>query len=127
MSRRTGRVFWVIGGVLELVGTAAGGDMVVAGGLEAWWRREARSRGRFRAGTIAAGAAGGRRCRSGGQRGRSEPACGAVGILERGCGRQAGGQAQDDLAGVVDYASGDAEQHSARELGLAAARQVPWG
>jgi hypothetical protein len=48
-----------------------------------------------------------------------------VGARERGRGWQAGGEPQDDLAGVVDDAGGDAEQHPAHELGLAAAREMP--
>ena len=58
---------------------------------------------------VLAGRGRGRRCRRPGRRAR----------------RQSGGEAQDDLAGVVDDAGGDAEQHPAHELRLAAARQMP--
>src|SRR5215207_1509539 len=60
-----------------------------------------------------------------GERGWREAAGGVVGARERLAGWQAGGQAQDDLAGVVDDAGGHAEQHAAHELGLAAAREMP--
>ena len=81
----------------------------------------------FWAGVIAAGPAVWVSVGSGGERGWGEAARGGVGGLEGGRGRQAGGETQDDLPGVVDDAGRDAEQHPAHKLGLAAAREVPWG
>src|SRR4051812_99220 len=148
MSKRTRRVFWAVGSVLDVAGGGAGGGVVVGGGV--WggggvggaaggggagrgggggggrrgggWRGGAGGSGRGRSGW---GAASGSSVGSGREGGWSEPAGGAVGGLEGGRGRQSGGQAQADLAGVVDDAGGDAEQHPAHELGLAAARQMP--
>src|SRR4051794_3571427 len=119
-KREPARVLAPLGACWSWPGRSTGGGMSLPAFFEAWWRRAVRWRGRLRAGSIAAGVHRGRRSRSGGQGGWSERARGLVGGLEGGRGGQTGGEAQDDLAGVVDDAGGDAEQHPTHELGLAA-------
>src|SRR3954468_9844156 len=60
-----------------------------------------------------------------GERGWREPTGGVVGARERNGRGRAGGEPQNDLAGVVDDAGGDTEQRPAHELRLAAAREMP--
>src|SRR3954453_14169067 len=81
--------------------------------LMSCWGPIGPNRARVRAGGRRGGCDGLVFGRRSGECGWSEPSRGVVGGLEGGRGGQAGGQTQDDAAGVADHARGDAEQHPA--------------
>src|SRR3954451_21131721 len=100
--------------VLEALVLSSGRRAVFGYGsavLMSCWGPIGPNRARVRAGVGAAGVTGWSSGAGQASAGGAIARAAFVGGLEGGRGGQAGGQTQDDAAGVADHARGDAEQH----------------